>query len=225
MKHLSIDCNDIEEKKNFNIQNIMEWIFCIIIAVALALIFRYFIGTPTIVKMTSMYPTLKEGDRLFLNRTIRISNKLPNRGDIITFEAPSKKTYTYNEIDQSNPIAKYENQPTTFLSKFVYHVLEIGKDSYIKRVIALPGEHVEIKEGNVYINEKILEENYIKNSINTEVNVGFDNFIVPDNCIFAMGDNRSGSQDCRNFGCIPIDKIEGKVLFRVWPFNKLGKIK
>ena len=119
MKHLSIDCNDIEEKKNFNIQNIMEWIFCIIIAVALALIFRYFIGTPTIVKMTSMYPTLKEGDRLFLNRTIRISNKLPNRGDIITFEAPSKKTYTYNEIDQSNPIAKYENQPTTFLSKYV----------------------------------------------------------------------------------------------------------
>ena len=163
MKHLSIDCNDIEEKKNFNIQNIMEWIFCIIIAVALALIFRYFIGTPTIVKMTSMYPTLKEGDRLFLNRTIRISNKLPNRGDIITFEAPSKKTYTYSEVDQSNPVARYDNEPTSLWGKFTYHVLEIGKDSYIKRVIALPGEHVEIKEGNVYINEKILEENYIKN--------------------------------------------------------------
>lgn len=223
MKNSSINYNNAN-KNNLNIRNIIEWILCILIAVILALIFRYFVGTPTRVKMTSMYPTLKEGDRLFLNRTIHISNKLPNRGDIITFEAPSKKTYTYSEIDQSNPVARYQNEPTNLLSKFAYYVLEFGKDSYIKRVIALPGEHVEIKDGKVYINGEELKEDYIKSDINTDVNLGFNNFTVPDNCIFAMGDNRNGSQDCRNFGCIPLNKIEGIVLFRLWPIDKFGKV-
>ena len=53
----------------------------------------------------------------------------------------------------------------------------------------------------------------------------FNNFTVPDNCVFAMGDNRPGSTDCRSFGCIPLEKIEGKVLFRFWPFSKFGGVK
>ena len=152
---------------------------------------------------------------------------MPNREDIITFEAPSKKSYTYSEIDQSNPVAKYENEPTSLFGKFRYYVLEIGKDSYIKRVIALPGEHVEIKDGKVYINGEELQEDYLQSGIVTDIlgTCGFDDFVVPENCVFAMGDNRNHSTDCRSFGCIPLEKIESKVWIRIWPLNLFGKVK
>lgn len=211
---------------NEKAKDILEWIYCIIIAVVLALLFRYFIGTPTIVKQVSMYPTLVQDQRLWLNRWGRTIKKLPNRGDIITFEAPSKKTYTYSEINESNPVAKYENEPTGLWNKFVYYVLELGKDSYIKRVIALPGEHVEIKDGEVYVNGEKLQEDYLQDGIVTDIiGAGFSDFIVPENCVFAMGDNRSHSTDCRAFGCIPLEKIESKVWIRIWPLNLLGKVK
>lgn len=208
------------------IKNILEWINCIIIAIILALLFRYYIGTPTIVRMSSMYPTLIENQRLLLNRWTRTTKKIPSRGDIITFEKPSKTNYNAEEIDKANPIAKYENEPTGLWSKFIYYVLEIGKDSYIKRVIALPGEHVVIKDGKVYINNEELQENYLQENVKTEIRreIGFNDFVVPENCVFAMGDNRDGSMDCRDFGCIPIEKIESKVWIRIIPFDKFGKI-
>lgn len=210
---------------NPKIKEILEWVYCIIIAIVLALLFRYFIGTPTIVKQVSMYPTLVQDQRLWLNRWGRTTKTLPERGDIITFEAPSKKMYAESEIDQSNPIAKYENAPTTIFGKFTKYVLEIGKESYIKRVIALPGEHVQIKNGKVYINDKELEEKYLQEGIVTDVvGAGFTDFIVPENCVFAMGDNRSHSTDCRAFGCIPLEKIESKVAIRIWPLNVWGKV-
>ena len=210
---------------NGKVKDILEWIYCIVIAVILALLFRYFIGTPTIVKQVSMYPTLVQDQRLWLNRWGRTTKKMPKRGDIITFEAPSKKSYTYNEIDQSNPVAKYEKEPTNLWDKFTYYVLELNKDSYIKRVIALPGEHVEIKNGNVYINGEQLKEDYLQAGIVTDViGAGFDDFMVPENCVFAMGDNRSHSTDCRAFGCIPLEKIESKVWIRIWPLNLWGKV-
>lgn len=208
------------------IKNIIEWIICIIIAVILALAIRYYIITPTVVKKSSMYPTLMENQRLLLSRIIRTTKEIPNRGDIITFEKPSKISYTADEIDKENPIAKYEYIPSNFIKKFSYYILEIGKESYIKRVIALPGEHVVIKDGKVFINNKELDEKYLQEDVKTEINqnIGFDDFIVPQNCIFAMGDNRSGSMDCRDFGCIPLEKIEGTVWIRIFPINKFGKI-
>ena len=210
---------------NPKIKEILEWVYCIIIAIVLALLFRYFIGTPTVVQQVSMYPTLVEDQRLWLNRWGRTTKTLPERGDIITFEAPSKKMYAESEIDQSNPIAKYENEPTNIFGKFTKYVLEIGKESYIKRVIALPGEHVQIKDGKVYINDKELEEKYLQEGIVTDVvGAGFTDFIVPENCVFAMGDNRSHSTDCRAFGCIPLEKIESKVAIRIWPLNVWGKV-
>ena len=103
-------------------------------------------------------------------------------------------------------------------------MLEIGKESYIKRVIALPGEHVEIKEGKVYINGEELDEPYLKDDVITEPTGVLNDFIVPENTVFAMGDNREGSKDCRAFGCIPLEKIESKVVIRFWPLNKFGKV-
>jgi len=206
----------------------MEWLICIIIAVALALLVRYYIGTPTIVQQTSMNPTLKPNDRLWLNRWGRTTKKIPERGDIITFEAPS--VIRVNEIDRSNAVATYNYEPQGLLEKFSYYVLENGKKSYIKRVIGLPGEYIEIKQGKVYIDGHQLEEDYLTDGVITDMIQGtrdesfFTNFVVPQNCVFALGDNRTGSTDSRAFGCIPLEKIEGTVAFRFWPTSKFGGV-
>lgn len=205
-------------------KDILEWIICILIAFVLALLIRYYIGTPTIVKQRSMYPTLQEGQRLILNRWGRTTKKLPTRGDIITFEAPSMTYVSQNQYD-NNVIARYDNEPTNWFSNFVYHVLEIGKESYIKRVIGLPGDHVQIIDGKVYINGSELDEPYLQDGVTTKMGKNiFSDLVVPDNCVFAMGDNRDFSTDCRSFGCIPLEKIEGTVWIRFWPLNLFGKV-
>ena len=205
-------------------KNILEWVYCIVIAVIIAILIKYFVGTPTIVKQTSMYPTLEQNDRLILNRLSRTFKKMPKRGEIITFEAPSNNQEGLKIEDLQNPVAKYENEPSNWFSKFTYHVLEIGKESYIKRVIALPGEHVEIKDGKVYINGEMLNETYLSDDVITNPSGILQDFIVPENTVFAMGDNREGSKDCRAFGCIPLDRIESTVVLRFWPLNKFGKV-
>lgn len=214
-------------------RNILEWIFCIVVAFVLAILIKYFVGTPTIVSQVSMRPTLQSGQRLILNRWMRIINEMPKRGEIITFEAPSKVSYSSeSEVDLKNPVAKYEKEPKSWWGKFAYYVLEIGKESYIKRVIALPGEHVKIENGKVYINGEELAEPYLQPGVTTNANYEttysnynyFSEFIVPEGYIFAMGDNRSQSTDCRAFGCIPIEKVESKVWIRFWPLNLFGKV-
>ena len=205
---------------NEELKNILEWVICIIIAVVLGLWIRYYIMTPTQVQSVSMKPTLIEGQRLILNRTIRLTHKLPERGDIITFEAPTEDYLTEAEFKES-PTARYEEPD----NKFVHNVLEIGKVSYIKRVIALPGEHVKIQNGKVYINGEELEEDYLSSSVRTEAEGGLlVDFTVPEGTVFAMGDNRSVSADCRRFGCIPLEKVEGRVTYRIWPLTKFGAI-
>ena len=87
------------------LREIIEWLVCIIVAVVLALVVRYYIGTPTIVQQRSMFPTLKENERLWLNRWGRTTKKLPEKGDIITFEAPSVTKVTKEDIDLNNPVA------------------------------------------------------------------------------------------------------------------------
>ena len=209
---------------NDKLKNVLEWIYCIIIAVVIAILIKYFVGTPTIVKQSSMVPTFTQNDRLILNRLTRTMKKMPERGDIITFEAPSNNTEELTAEEAKNPIAKYENEPTNWWDSFVYHVLEIGKDSYIKRVIAIPEDHVELKDGEVYLNGEKLDEPYLSDDVITNSVGALKDFIVPENCVFAMGDNREYSKDCRAFGCIPLDKIESTVVLRFWPLNKFGTV-
>lgn len=208
---------------NDRVKNVLEWVYCIVIAFVLALLFRYFIATPTVVKQRSMFPTLKAEQRLVLDRTYRITGKEPKVGDIVTFEAPSK-IFTVETANQNNPIAKYEHNINGIISKFFYYTLELTKTSYIKRVIATEGDHVVIKENTVYVNGKAIDESeYLSEDVVTDAIV-FNDFIVPEDCVFCMGDNRVQSTDCRDFGCIPLEKIEGIVVFRFWPFNSWGKI-
>ena len=214
----------MEEKANSKIKDILEWAYCIIIAVVLALLFRYYIGTPTIVKQPSMYNTLEEGQRLILSRWTRTVKGTYKRGDIITFEAPSQTQMSTFDVDMNNPVAIYDYKPKGIFAKFSYYVLEFNKTSYIKRVIGVAGDHIKIESGKVYLNGQELNEPYLRDGIKTEQKV-FTDIIVPENCVFVMGDNRPQSMDSRSFGCIPLEKVESKVVIRFGPLNKFGKVK
>ena len=212
------------EKETINkFKEVIEWVVCIIIALVIAILFRYYVGTPTIVQQKSMYPTLKPNQRLILNRLPVLMGKELKRGDIITFEAPSKLEVTTAEADLRYPVAEYNNDPKGLWSKFLYNVLEVTKVTFIKRVIGLPGEHIEIKENKVYINGEEYKEPYLGSDVVTTALDGpYTDFIVPEGCVFAMGDNRMHSKDCRAFGCIPMSRVEGKVVLRFWPLNTWG---
>ena len=209
---------------NPKLKNTLEWTYCIVIAIIIALAVKYFIGTPTVVKQKSMDTTLKEGQRLWLNRWTRTTKGEYKVGDIITFEAPSVTYPSLENIDFDNPVAKYDYNPKGLIGKFIYYILETNKTSYIKRIIGVAGDHIKIEDGKVYRNGEQLDEPYLQENIRSESKI-YSDIIVPENCVFAMGDNRENSTDCRDFGCIPIRKIESKVAFRFWPLNKFGKIK
>jgi len=208
---------------NPKVKNILEWVYCFIIAIIIALAVKYFVGTLTVVRQSSMDTTLKSGQRLWLNRWVRTVNGTYEYGDIITFEAPSDSYPSLANIDFENPVAIYQYDPEGIFGKFIYYVLERGKTSYIKRVIGLEGDHIKIEDGKVYRNGEELEEHYLDEGVITEGKV-YSDIVIPKGCVFAMGDNRGSSTDCRDFGCIPVDKIESKVAIRLWPLNKFGKV-
>ena len=121
------------EEENKVFKEIVEWCFCIFFALIIALATRFYIVTSTYVNQASMYPTLEEGQRLLMNRTERITKGQYKRGDIITFEAPSKIQSGF-EVDLENPVAIYNYEPQGALNRLVYYVLELNKTSFIKRV-------------------------------------------------------------------------------------------
>lgn len=102
-----------------------------------------------------------------------------------------------------------------------------GNKLLIKRFIAGPSQWVNIDEdGNVYVDNKLLDEPYIENKAFGETNIELP-YQVPDKRYFMMGDNRSVSVDSRNttVGCISEDQIVGKVVFIIWPIENIGTIK
>lgn len=209
-----------KEVKVFN--NILEWTLCILLALIIALLTRYYIITATVIKQSSMYPTLKENQRIIVSRTKKITKSQYQVGDIITFEAPSKIKQGA-EVDVSNPVAIYNYEPQGLMNKLVYYVLEINKISYIKRVIGIAGDRVQIKDGKVYVNGEELKEEYLPEGTTTKT-VYYNDVIVPEGCVYVMGDNRDQSMDSRTFGCIPLEKVEGKVILRYWPLNAFGGV-
>jgi len=97
----------------------------------------------------------------------------------------------------------------------------------VKRVMANPGDWVDIdKEGNVYVNNKLIEEPYLKqDKAFGETNIELP-YQVPEGKVFVMGDNRSVSIDSRNtsIGCVAEEQIVGKIVYRVWPLMGLGAV-
>lgn len=94
----------------------------------------------------------------------------------------------------------------------------------VKRVIAVSGEWVDIDEdGNVYVNEQLLDEPYVEELALGECNIELP-YQVPDERVFLMGDHRSVSVDSRNtaVGCVAEEQIVGKLVFRIWPLKEIG---
>ena len=201
-------------------KEILEWVVCILIAYIIYLFINFFLGTISGVKQVSMFPTSQENDRLLIARQTIFKKDL-QRGDIITFEAPIDEGY-YKEVDSNDVVAKYNEYKG--INSFLYNFIGIGKISYIKRVIGVAGDHVVINEdGTVSVNGEVLNEEYLLEQ-NTPQSGPYIDVVVPDGCIYVMGDNRKESKDSRFFGCIPIEHVDGYVLCRVWPLNKLGKL-
>ena len=94
----------------------------------------------------------------------------------------------------------------------------------IKRVIAVSGDTLDIKDGYVYRNGKKLEEDYIKGQTFERSDFSYP-LTVPEDHVFVLGDNRENSLDSRIIGLIEHDQVKGKVVFRLWPFSRIGKVK
>ena len=208
----------MESKKS---KEVLEWLVCILIALIVVAIVKSFVGFPTVVSGSSMDSTLKDRQRLWVSRIAIEINKYPEHGDIITFEAPTESYQTKANANLNNPVAIYNEKQKNIFEKMISAVSLFGETSYIKRVIGLPGDHVEIKDNHVYVNGEKLEEPYVDEGIKTLPQGGvFTDVVVPDGYIYVLGDNRENSGDSRRFGCIPVDKIEGKAVWRFWPLNK-----
>ena len=198
------------------LKEILEWVVCFLIAYAIYLVLSYFVGTIAGIKQSSMYPTAKEGERVLISRRI-LFNKSIERSDVVIVEAP------LDVVENNTEFAIFKEAKG--LENFTYYVMGLGKKSYIKRVIGLPGEHIYIAEtGEVYIDDKILNEPYLVEGLKTPRTGDYYNIQIPEGYVFVMGDNREGSKDSREFGLVPMNKIEGKVVTRIWPLNKIGKL-
>jgi signal peptidase I len=167
----------------------------VIIAIILAAIVLFFIR-PTIVKQSSMEDTLHENDYMIMYKQAYRSHT-PERGDIIIFQSTMPDENT-------------------------------GRDKLlIKRVIGLPGDQISIVDDQLYINGEAYKEDYLKDGYTPirEIPAEGEVYTVPEGQYFCMGDNRAGSVDSRReeVGDVARDEIKGKVIVRLFPFNKIRK--
>ena len=216
-------------KKLRNIFN--EW-FPLILVASLISSCRSFIAEPRYIPSGSMLPELQINDRLIIEKQ-SLKYRNPRRGEIVVFNSP----FSFDKkllLLRSKPLPKKEY--CFFMSfppmSIIPGLKDPACDAYIKRIVALPGEIVSVnKFGEVFINNKKLEEPYISNyckGIFFEDCGSFDNIIVPQNNYLVLGDNRSNSWDGRYWpGGKFLDKeqIIGKAFYRFWPFNQIGLFK
>lgn len=180
-------------------RELFEWIQAIVFTLIIFLIYNFFFATTTVYS-TSMFPTLVERDVLFMMKLGDVQ-----QGDIVSFKSAL-------ELSQSD----YDG--LTFLQKWVHKVGE--RKNLIKRVIAGPGDTIEISSGEVRVNGEVLNEPYIS-SVTTH-DIPFEK--IPEGMFFVMGDNRQVSYDSRELGFVKREDILGKVVFRIFPLGKFGGV-
>jgi signal peptidase I len=104
----------------------------------------------------------------------------------------------------------------------VFESVEVEGQDLIKRVVATPGDTVEVREGMLYVNGEPQNEPYIKKG--GGISPPQQEFTVPKDSVFVMGDNRSNSRDSRFFGPVPEENLEGKAFVTFWPPGRLGTL-
>ncbi len=182
-----------EEKKNSIIRDLKNLLSWI----AIALIIRWQVLEPRWIPSGSMLPTLQIQDKILVEKvTPKItsnSNLSKFRNKIIVFNVPEQLIKAGYETDTA----------------------------LIKRVIGIPGDKVEVKEGKLYLND-IAQDNYISDK---NINYSIGPLVVPEQSFWVMGDNRNNSMDSHIWGFLPYEKIIGRAIFRYWPLNKIGPIR
>ncbi|EDX85044.1 signal peptidase I, putative [Synechococcus sp. PCC 7335] len=166
-----------------------ENIRLVAIALIIAITVRLFIAEPRFIPSPSMVPTLAVGDRLLVEKVSYRFHE-PHRGDIVVFEPPPQ------------------------LQEYGY----TASQAFIKRVVGLPGQTVEITQGRVYVDGQPLTEDYILEAPAYEMPA----VEVPADSLFVMGDNRNDSNDSHVWGFLPMQNVIGRAALRFWPIDKLG---
>lgn len=205
------------------IKEIWEWVYTIVIAVVIAFLIKGFLFDVVKVDGSSMVPTLENNDRLIVTKL----GYTPHAGDIIILDSRYKEREEYfdrlalsegkDELSKADKLMK-----TTFSMPD-----DLKKRFYVKRVIALPGQTIDIRDGKVFVDGNQLEEEYYQG-----VTTGIDprqEFpqTVGEDMVFVMGDNRPNSKDSRSteLGQVPYEAILGRSQLRIWPLSKIGKTK
>jgi signal peptidase I len=183
---------------------VREWIESIVIAFILAMVIRTFVIQAFKIPTGSMRPTLLEGDAILVNKFI-YGAKIP----FTDWSLPEIRKPRRQDVI----VFIYPNEP---------------KKDFIKRLVAVGGETVEIKNGTIYINDKPLDnpvfnQNYYYNR--GEYGAIGKKIIVPKDSFFVLGDNSASSQDSRYWGFVPKKNILGKALIIYWPPNRIRIIK
>jgi signal peptidase I len=147
-------------------------------------------------------------------------------------------TFLYQpvRVEGTSMLPRLEDHDRLFINKFVYHITSIERGdvvvfhyprdpekSYIKRVIALPGDRLRIDRGSVWLNGKLQSEGFVPDTYRDSRSMA--EIIVPDGTYFMMGDHRSISSDSREFGPVERDLIYGKAVFVYWPAKDAGVVK
>jgi signal peptidase I len=140
------------------------------------------------------------------------------------------------KVEGTSMMPSLEDQERIFVNKFVYRLEPIQRGdivvfryprdpskSFIKRVIGLAGDQIRIEAGQVYVNGKQLDEDYVPAAYEDERS--YPEIVVPPDSYFVLGDHRSLSNDSRDFGPVPQHFIYGKAVFGYWPMDKMGRVR
>ena len=198
------------------LKEIWEWVVVFAAAFVLVLLLNTTVFATTQVRQTSMQDTLMEGQHLFIEKLTYMFGD-PAREDIIVF------------IEDQYP-ADYFDRVGIFLKDVseIFKPIEMKTNvRLVKRVIGVPGDEVDIRDGKVYINGKALDEPYVKGETfqREQSELVFPLKVIPKGKYLVLGDNREVSKDSRTFGLIDRCQIEGKAVFRFWPLNRFGGVK
>ena len=193
-------------------KGLIELVVTVAVAVALALLIQAFIVKPYRIPSPSMVPTLDVGQRVLTNRLV----DKPSIGDIVVFHPP-------HGADIDNGVCGNPNQGAGHSQPCGVPTSQQSNQTFIKRVVAGPGDTVAIKNGHVYRNGVPEKDPYIIQCSPGSSSCNFPTPIkVPPGDYFMMGDNRPDSEDSRYWGPVPDKWIIGVAFFTYWPPDRIG---